>query len=82
MLARIIDDIDNEVAARKNDDLGIKFSIDLFNALVRSGKITMKTFTLSGTRLFPEDLPAYNGEFFAAIDLKLQGFEYKVGFPN
>ncbi|WFU07399.1 hypothetical protein QA648_35725 (plasmid) [Rhizobium sp. CB3171] len=82
MLPRIIDDIDNEIAGRTSDELGIKFSIDLFNALVRIGKIKMKTFTLSGTKLFPAELPAYNGEFFASVDLALEGLEFRVGVPK
>lgn len=82
MLQQIIDAIDEEIAKRASDKLGIRFSLDLFNVLVRAGKIKMATFTAFGTGAFPEQLPAYDGKYFASIDIDFDGLEFEVGVPK
>ncbi|MDW9359072.1 MULTISPECIES: hypothetical protein [Sinorhizobium] len=82
MLQQIIDDIDAEVAKRTSDKFGIRFSLDLFNALARGGKIKMATFSAFGTGAFPEQLPAYDGKYFATIDIDMNGLEFEVGVPG
>ncbi|TAX63344.1 hypothetical protein ELI00_37520 [Rhizobium ruizarguesonis] len=82
MLQTTIAAIDAEIATRKNEKLGIKFSLDLFNELVKAGKITMATFTAFGTGAFPQQLPAFDGRYYAFIDLDLDGLQFEVGVPN
>ncbi|MFP3547425.1 hypothetical protein SB748_28900 [Rhizobium sp. SIMBA_035] len=82
MLLTIIAAIDAEIATRKNEKLGIKFSLDLFNELVKAGKINMATFTAFGTGAFPQQFPAYDGKLYAFIDLELEGLAFEVGVPN
>lgn len=82
MLQQIIDAIDQEIQKRGTDKIGIKFSLDLFNVLVRAGKIKMATFTAFGTGAFPEQLPAYDGKYFASVDVDFDGLEFEVGVPN
>lgn len=82
MLNQIIAVIDADIAKRNSDKIGIKFSVDLFNALVRANKITMATFTAFGTGAFPQKLPAYDGKYYASVDLEFEGLEFEVGVPN
>ena len=82
MLNQIIAHIDAEIAKRNSDKVGIKFSLDLFNALARAKKIRMATFTAFGTGAFPEDLPAYDGKYFASVDVEFGGLEFEVGVPK
>lgn len=82
MLDTIINAIDSEIATRPNDKFGISFSLDLFNTLARAKKIRMATFSAFGTGAFPEDLPAYDGKYFASINFDFNGLEYKVGTPK
>ncbi|MGO7403000.1 hypothetical protein [Rhizobium ruizarguesonis] len=82
MLQQIIDVIDAEIAKRKNDKFGIRFSLDLFNVLVSAKMIEMATFTAFGTGAFPQRLPAYRGKYYAFVDLEMAGLEFEVGVPN
>ncbi|MBY3141833.1 hypothetical protein HFO65_29165 [Rhizobium laguerreae] len=82
MLATIIAAIDADIAKRNSDKFGIRFSLDLFNVLVRAGKIKMATFTAFGTGAFPEQLPAYDGKYFASVDIEMDGLEFEVGVPQ
>ncbi len=82
MLQKIIDAIDGEIAKRNSDNFGIRFSLDLFNVLVRAGNIKMATFSAFGTGAFPEQLPAYDGKYFASVDIEFDGLEFEVGIPN
>ncbi|ARQ60507.1 MULTISPECIES: hypothetical protein [Rhizobium] len=82
MLQQIIAVIDGEIAKRTSDKFGIRFSLDLFNPLVRAGNIKMATFTAFGTGAFPEQLPAYDGKYFAAVDIEMDGLEFEVGTPK
>lgn len=56
--------------------------LDLVNVLVRAGKIKMAIFSAFGTGAFPEQLPAYDGKYFASVDLHIGGLEFEVGVPN
>lgn len=82
MLKQITDAIDAEIATRKNDQFGIRFSLDLFNVLVRAKKIKMTTFGVLGTTFLPAELPAYNGKYYASIDVDMEGLEFEVGVPK
>ncbi len=79
MLQQIIANIDAEIAKRDSDKFGIRFSLDLFNVLARAGKIKMATFTAFGIGAFPEQLPAYDGKYFASVDIDFEGLEFEVG---
>jgi len=82
MLQQIIVAIDAEIAKRESDKLGIRFSLDLFNALARAEKIKMATFSAAGTGAFPAQLPAYDGKYLASIDVDFDGPEYEVCVPQ
>ncbi len=82
VLQTIIAAIDAEIANRKNDKLGIKFSLALFNDLVSAKRITMSTFSVPGTEAFSQRLPAYRGKYNAYVDLDMHGLDFGVCVPN
>jgi len=82
MLQQINGAIDAEIANQKNDKLGIRFSHDLFNALVGAKMIEMTTFSLLGTGAFSERTTAYRGKYYAILDFDLEGHDFRVGVSN
>lgn len=78
----IIGLIDAEVATRKSEKFGIRFGTELYGELARIGKIKMATATAWGTGAYPEDIPAYDGIYYAISDWNLEPLAFKVGVPD
>lgn len=82
MLSQIIARIDAEIAKRGSDDIGVKFSQDLFNKLQAAGKIRTAVFTAAGTGAFPAEVNAYDGKYYASVDHTWDGDHFEVGVPD
>jgi hypothetical protein len=63
----------------KADNVGIAFGEESFNAFVAAGHIQKRKFSLLGTTLFTEMLPAYGDGHFAFVDWELPIKTAKVG---
>lgn len=74
--------IDAKVAARSSKDFGIKVSFELFQALRKSGHISVKKFGIMGTSLFEHDQHTYKGLVPVHIDFDMVDDEFTVGVPN
>ncbi len=81
-LDEIADDLAAVVAMRTTPDFGIKVGGELFDHLVKTGKITKKTFSVFGTGAFPLELPAYDGKHYVLDDWELGEREFQVGTPK
>ena len=78
-ISTIIERIDNEIENRATNRFGIKFSPELYRELQNSGRIALKTFTVSGTGAFPLEFPAYDGNVVAWCDFEMDDYEYEFG---
>jgi hypothetical protein len=81
-IATITNQIDHEISTRTSDGFGIKVGGDLYNALVKAGKIKKATFSALGTGAFSKELPAYNGKYFVFSDWELDDWGFEVGVPS
>lgn len=70
-----------EVATRTSPDFGIKVGRELFDHLVKEGKITKETFSVLGSGAFPVELPAYDKKHYVFDDWELGERDFKVGVP-
>lgn len=80
-LTEVADDLAAEVATRTSPDFGIKVGRELFDHLVKQGKITKETFSVSGSGAFPMELPAYDGKHYVLDDWELGERDFRVGVP-
>lgn len=62
-----------------SDNVGIAFGTELFNEFKNRGWFTLETFSVLGTTLFSEQLPAYNKTHFVFSSWGINDLEFKVG---
>jgi hypothetical protein len=75
-------EIDEEISKRTSENIGIKVSENLYKELGKAGLITRATFSVLGTGVFAEELPAYDGKYYIFPDWELEGYKFKVGTPT
>ncbi|WP_445501108.1 hypothetical protein [Microvirga sp. G4-2] len=80
-LNQVITKIDAHLNGLNSKNLGIKFGADVFDALVKAGKIKKAVFSVLGTGAFPMELPAYDGTYAAWRDWELGDWEVEFGTP-
>jgi hypothetical protein len=80
-ITKKIAEIDQEISTRKSDKFGIKVGGELYRALAKAGKITKEKFSWLETKLFSEELPAYDGKYFVYHDWELDDWDFKIGTP-
>lgn len=71
-------ELDKQLAGA-SPSAGIAFGTELFNEFRKRGWFTLEVFSVLGTSLFPDRVPAYNKTHFVFPSWGIQDVEFKVG---
>ncbi len=79
--AKIIAEIDAQIASRSSSNFGIKVGQDLYVELDKAGRIKKAKFGVLGTKLWEHDALAYDGKYAISYDWELGNDKFVVGTP-
>ncbi|MCK4712518.1 MAG: hypothetical protein KAT26_06525 [Marinosulfonomonas sp.] len=78
----IIESVDQALEELQNKNVGIKFEVKIYKALVDRELIKEEKYGVLGTGLLASTLPAYKGKWPAHITHETDGWGFTVGISE
>ena len=81
-IQRTIQQMDAEIAKHSSGGIGIRIGSNLYRELFRSDLVSMEKFSILGSGLLEQELPAYRKKYGVYMDPDMAEDAFAIGKPD